>query len=77
MFLEPGMFIKVTNTDDSVITGTIYRYTVQLCEDDNNRPHAAMFLTQDERFIEEEGSYGCVALWVEKIKQIEILNLAK
>jgi hypothetical protein len=32
-----------------------------------------LFLSQDKRYIEQDGEFGCASLWVEKIKKIEVL----
>ena len=73
MFIESGTLVKAVNCDGATYTGTIYKTTIQLCSDDNNRPHALVFISQDKRFIAEEGDFGCVALWVDKIKSLELL----
>ena len=51
----------------------VYKTTIQLCKDDNDRPHALVFISQDKRYIKQEGEFGCVSLWVDKIKSLEIL----
>ena len=73
MFIENGTLVRAVDCDDKTYTGTIYETTRQLCGDDNNRPHALLFISQDKRFIEQDGEFGCASLWVEKIKKIEIL----
>lgn len=74
MFIENGTLVRLTYFDDKVYTGEVYRTTIQLCEDDNNKPHALVFISQDKRFIEQDGEFGCASLWVEKIKSLEILD---
>ncbi len=77
MFIEEGMLIKATHDDGKTFTGTVYKIVVQPCKDDNNRPHALIFISQDKRFIEQEGEFGCVSEWVEKLKSIEVLEKSK
>lgn len=73
MFIEEKMKIKVIADDEKTYTGTVYKIVIQLCKDDNNRPHALLFLSQDKQYITQEGEFGCVSLWVDKIKSIECL----
>lgn len=62
------------NTDDGkTYKGIVYRIVIQPCEDDNNRPHALMFISQEKDYIEQDEKFGCIALWVDKLKQINIL----
>ena len=77
MFIAEGMLIKATHDDGKTFTGTVYKIVVQPCKDDNNRPHALIFISQDKRFIEQEGEFGCVSEWVDKLKSIEILKKSK
>lgn len=74
MFIEENMLVKVTHDDGITYTGTIYKIVIQPCEDDNNRPHALIFSSQDKRFIEQEGEFGCVSEWVDKLKFVEVLE---
>lgn len=73
MFIESGTLVKAIYYDGTSYTGTIYKTTIQLCDDDNNRPHALMFISQDKRFDTEEGDFGCAALWVDKIQVLKCL----
>ncbi len=73
MFIENGTLVKVVYCDDTTYTGTIYKTTIQLCEDDDDRPHALVFISQDKRFTAQEGDFGCVELWVDKIKSLKLL----
>lgn len=77
MFIEEEMLIKATHDDGKTFTGTVYKIVVQPCEDDNNRPHALIFISQDKRFIKQEGEFGCVSEWVDKLKSIEVLEKSK
>ena len=74
MFIEEGMLIKATHDDGKTFTGTVYKIVVQPCKDDNNRPHALIFISQDKRFIEQEGEFGCVSEWVDKLQSIQVLE---
>ena len=68
------IIIKATHDDGTTFTGKVYKIVIQPCKDDNNRPHAMIFISQDKRFIEQEGEFGCVSEWVDKLKSIEILE---
>ena len=74
MFIENETLVKATYFDDTTYTGKVYKTAIQLCEDDNDKPHALVFISQDKRFIEQDGEFGCVSLWVDKIKSLEILD---
>lgn len=74
MLIEENMLVKVTHDDGTTYTGTVYKIVIQPCEDDNNRPHALIFISQDKRFIEQEGEFGCVSEWVDKLQAIEVLE---
>ncbi len=74
MFIKEKMKIRATDDDNKTYTGSVYRIVIQPCKDDNNRPHALVFISQDKRFIAEEGEFGCASLWVDKLKSIEALE---
>lgn len=68
------MKIKATDDENKTYTGSVYRIVIQPCEDDNNRPHALLFVSQDKKYIEQDGDFGCASLWVDKLKSIELLQ---
>lgn len=74
MFIEENMLIRTVCDDGTVFTGRVYRIVIQLCEDDNNRPHALLFISQDKKYIEQDGEFGCASVWVDKLKSVEILS---
>lgn len=67
------MLIKATDEKNITFTGTVYKIVIQLCEDDDNRPHALLFISQDKRYVNQDSEFGCVSLWIDKLKSIEIL----
>ena len=71
MFFEKEMMVQAVNCDDKKYTGTIYDITIQNCENDSNKPHALIFISQNNQFIEQEGEFGCVSLWVDKLKSLK------
>lgn len=71
MFIENGTLVRAVCDDNTTYTGTVYKTTIQLCKDDNNRPHALVFISQDKRFIKQEGDFGCASLWVDKLKELK------
>ena len=73
MFIEPGMLVRANCSDGATFTGKVYAITIQPCRDDNNKPHALLFISQDKRFMEQEGDFGCASLWVDFIDSIEVL----
>ncbi len=75
MFIQEKMHIKAVDINDNSFTGYVYKIVVQLCDDDNNKPHALIFLSQDRNYIETEGDFGCVSLWVDKLKSIEVFSI--
>lgn len=77
MFIEEKDYVKAECNDGNTYTGTVYAICIQNCEDDNNKPHALIFISQDKNYIKEEGEFGCVSLWVEKCKSITLLNKAE
>lgn len=62
----------ITN-DGNTYSGVVYKIVIQPCEDDNYRPHALLFISQEKYCIEQDGEFGCIALWVDKLKRIDIL----
>lgn len=72
MFIEKDMRVCATKKDGSTFSGTVYQIVIQPCEDDDNRPHALLFIDQDKDRIEQEGEFGCIALWVENLRRIEL-----
>lgn len=73
MFIKENTLIKVTCDDKTTYTGNVYKIVIQLCQDDDNRPHALLFISQDKRYIEQDGEFGCATVWVDKVKSIELL----
>jgi len=74
MFFEENQLVKATDFNNQSYTGTIYKMAIQNCTDDNNKPHAIVFISQDKRFLDVEGDFGCVSLWVDKLKSLELLS---
>lgn len=74
MFIKEKMKIRATDYDNKTYTGSVYRIVIQLCKDDNNRPHALLFVSQDKNYIKQDGDFGCASLWVDKLKSIEVLE---
>ena len=68
-----NMLIRATHDDGTTYTGTVYKIAIQSCENDNNRPHALIFISQDKRYSKQEGEFGCVSEWVDRLKSIELL----
>lgn len=71
MFIEEKMKVKVTNEDDSIYTGTVYKIVIQN-QNEDDKPHALVFITQDKEYRKQEGDFECIALWIEKVKKIEV-----
>lgn len=67
------MLIKAICDDETTYTGKVYKIVIQICEDDDNRPHALLFISQDKKYIEQDGEFGCASLWVDKLKSIEVI----
>ena len=66
MFIKKGDHVTAV-TNDGTYTGTVFDLVVQNCEDDENRPHALIFISQDKTYIDKEGDFGCASLWVDKL----------
>ncbi len=73
MFIEEKMKVCAITDDDKTYKGIVYRIVIQPCEDDNNRPHALIFISQEKDCIEQDEEFGCIALWVDKLKTITVL----
>ena len=74
MFIEEKMKIRAITDDNKTYSGIVFRIVIQPCEDDNWRPHALLFLSQDKKYVKQDGEFGCASLWVDKIKSIEIIE---
>ena len=70
MFFEEKMNVCATDNNGKTYSGNVYKIVIQPDENDNNRPHALLFISQDKEYIKQEGEFGCAALWVNKIKSI-------
>lgn len=73
MFIEENSKIKVVDEKGRAYTGTVYKIVLQLCEENNNKPHALLFLSQDKNCIEQEGDFGCISLWVNKLRSMTLI----
>lgn len=74
MTVERGQLVRVKAIDGNTYTGTIYQIVIEQCEDDDNKPHAMIHISQDRRFINSEGEFGHVSLWLEAIESIRKLE---
>lgn len=73
MFIEEKMKVCAITDDGRTYSGFIYKIVIQLCKDDDNRPHALLFISQEKDYIKQDGEFGCIALWADKLKHIDIL----
>lgn len=73
MFIEEKMKVCAIADDGKTYSGFIYKIVIQPCEDDDNRPHTLLFISQEKDYIKQDGEFGCIALWVDKLKHIDIL----
>lgn len=73
MFIEQNMNVRAITDDNITYEGNVYRIVVQPCEDDNDRPHALIFISQDKESNNQDTEYGCIALWVDKLKSISVI----
>ena len=67
------MKIRAVTDDNKSYTASVYKIVIQTCKNDNNRPHAILFISQDKKYIEQDGEFGCASLWIDKLKAIEVL----
>lgn len=67
------MKVCATDNDGKTYSGNVYKIVIQPDDKNNNRPHALLFISQDKNYIEQDGEFGCIALWVEKINRIDVL----
>ena len=74
MFIEENMKVCAIDNDGKTYSGNIYKIVIQPDDEDGNRPHALLFISQDKENIEQNGEFGCAALWVDKLKSIDILS---
>lgn len=72
MFIEEKMKIRVTDENNAIFTGTVYK--IDIVYEKNEKPHALLFVSQDKKYISQEGDFGCAALWADKIQSIEVLE---
>lgn len=75
MFIEENMKVRATDIEGKTYTGSVYKIDIELDENDNNRPHALIFISQDIDYIKQDGEFGCAALWVDSLKSIELLSI--
>lgn len=73
MFIKENMVVKATCDDNTTYMGKVYKIVIQLCDDDNNKPHAMLFISQDEKRESTDCDFGCVSLWVDRLKSIEVI----
>ncbi len=73
MFIEEKTKVCAITNDGKTYSGFVYKIVIQPCVDDDNRPHALMFISQTENHHNEDDSdFGCIALWVDKLKHITV-----
>lgn len=73
MFIEEKAKIRAVDNDEKTYTGSVYKIVIEPDENNNNRPHALLFISQDREYIKQDGEFGCAALWVDKLKSINII----
>lgn len=74
MFIEENMTVRALTKDDKVFTGTVFKIVIQPCEKEDNKPYAVIFISQDKKYTDTEGEFGCAALSVNWLKSIESLE---
>lgn len=72
MFIEEKTKVYAITNDEKTYSGFVYKIVIQPCVDDDNRPHALVFISQSEDHNENDGEFGCIALWVDKLKHITV-----
>ena len=76
MFVTQGTLVRLTLKNDITYTGYVFSIVVQLCAEDNNKPHSVIFISQDNLFVEDEGEFDCASVFIENVQKIEILDAA-
>lgn len=74
MFIENRMLVRITDKNGKTFTGTLYETTIQPDLENGNKPEAVLFVDQDDRFMDNEGEFGMLAILVSAIESIEILD---
>ena len=74
MFIEEKMKVCAVTNDGSTYSGIICKIVIQPCEDDDYRPHALVFISQEKDNIGQDDEFGCIALWVDKLKRIDVMT---
>lgn len=77
MFIEENMKVRAIDNNGTTYSGKVYKIVIQPDEENNNRPHALLFISQDKEYIKQDGEFGCAALWVDKLNSIDILSTNK
>lgn len=72
MFIEAGVSVRATDEDGRTYTGQVYKIVIQN-DNNDNKPHALVFISQDKHFVEREGDFGCASLWVDRLRKIETI----
>lgn len=73
MFVELGQYVKITTLKNETFVGFVTYITIQP-DDDGNNPHCLLFLDQDYGSDLNVEDFGCLSIWVDGIKKIEILD---
>lgn len=73
MFVKLGQCIKITTLKNETFVGFVTYIAIQP-DDDGNNPHCLLFLGQDYGSDLNTEDFGCLSIWIDSIKRIEILD---
>ena len=74
MFIDTNILVKITCKDNVSYTGTVYKIVLQPSADNFEKFYTLLFISQDKRFVGQEGEFGCASVWLNNIKHIDVLQ---
>ena len=72
--IEEGTLVHAVLGNGTAVTGTVSKIVLLPCEQDDNRLHTLLFITQDKRYIKQEGKIGLVSEWFDNLKSLEMIE---
>ena len=72
--IEEGTLVHAVMGEGTAVTGTVSKIVLLSREDDDNRLHTLVFITQQRRYVKQEGKLGLVSEWFDQMQSLEMLE---
>lgn len=73
-FFNLGTLVRITLRNGSTYTGYIYSIDLAVDESRSLKPYCKISITQDYRFVKQEGKFDSITISINKIQTIKVVR---